>query len=73
MLLQLIKCCRAGKGFVPDIDPGAAFVSAAKKHLLRREEPDFPVIENGYPDELSYGVSWYWISRSFSMQKNIFY
>jgi len=62
MLIQLIKGCRAGKGFVPDKDPGSAFVSAAKKHLLRGEEPDFPVIENGYPDEFPYGVSWYWIS-----------
>jgi len=62
MLLQLIKCCRTGKEFVPDIDPGSAFASTAKKHLLRREEPDFPVIENGYPDEFPYGVSWYWIS-----------
>ena len=53
MLLQLIKCCRAGKGFVPDIDLGFAFVSAAKKYFLRREETDFPVVKNGYPDELS--------------------
>jgi len=49
-------------GLVPDIGPGAAFVSAAKKHLQRRDEPDFPVIENGYPDEVPYGASWYLIS-----------